>query len=78
MAYRSIKCRPLAVSTTELIWPGWRLKAASSNSFCMSPLPKYPRSPRLRADEQSDSVRASSPRVMLPLLIFCSWALIIS
>lgn len=38
--YLSIRCRPLAVSTTPLISPGCRPKAATSNSFCMSPLPK--------------------------------------
>lgn len=37
---RSIKCNPLAVSTMPLISPGFNAKAASSNSFCMSPRPK--------------------------------------
>ncbi len=40
LAYLSIRCNPLAVSTMVLISPGLRAKAASSNSFCMSPLPK--------------------------------------
>lgn len=38
--HRSIKCNPLAVSTTPEIWPGLSAKDASSNSFCMSPRPK--------------------------------------
>jgi hypothetical protein len=40
--YRSIRCTPLAVSTTWLTSPGSRAKAAVSNSFCISPGPKNP------------------------------------
>lgn len=40
--YLSIKCKPDAVSTTWLTSPGFKAKAASSNSFCISPLPKKP------------------------------------
>lgn len=40
MTHLSIRCNPEAVSTTPLISPGLSWKAASSNSFCMSPLPK--------------------------------------
>lgn len=71
---RSIKCKPLAVSTTPEMSPGWSANAASSNSFCMSPRPKYPRSPLLRALLQSDSVTARSPREISPLLMRSWWA----
>lgn len=37
-----IKWSPEAVSTMSLVCPGSSLKAASSNSFCMSPRPKKP------------------------------------
>jgi len=40
--YRWIRWRPDAVSTTWLTSPGFSANAASSNSFCMSPLPKKP------------------------------------
>jgi len=38
--YLSIKCTPDAVSTMVLMSPGFNAKAASSNSFCICPLPK--------------------------------------
>jgi hypothetical protein len=59
-----------------LISPGCSAKAASSNSFCMSPRPKYPRSPFFRALLQSDSVSARAPRLALPLLMVSSCRLI--
>jgi hypothetical protein len=62
--YLWIKCKPLAVSTMPEISPGCNAKAASSNSFCMSPWPKYPRSPLFRALLQSDSVCANSSSVI--------------
>ncbi len=71
--YLSIKCKPEAVSTTWLTSPGLSWKAASSNSFCMSPLPKKPRSPIFLALLQSDSLIANSPRVACPLRIRASW-----
>jgi hypothetical protein len=37
-----IRCIPDAVSTGPLTSPFFSLKAASSNSFCMSPCPKKP------------------------------------
>jgi hypothetical protein len=76
--YLSIKCSPLAVDTTSLSSPTLSVKATSSNSICISPRPKYPKSPRLRADEQSDSVGARSPSVEAPDRIVCSWTLMIS
>jgi len=42
MTYLSIKCTPLAVSTSPLTSPGFKANAACSNSFCMSPCPKKP------------------------------------
>lgn len=76
-AYLWIKCKPLAVSTIPLIPSFGSAKAASSNSFCISPLPKYPRSPLLRAEEQSDSVSASSPSVESPSWIFfCHFSMV--
>lgn len=74
----SMRCNPLAVSTIPLIWPGCSAKAASSNSLCISPLPKYPKSPLFLAELQSLSLMASSPRDTTPLLIFCSWPLMIT
>lgn len=62
------------MSTTPEMSPGWSANAASSNSFCMSPRPKYPRSPLLRALLQSDSVTARSPREISPLLMRSWWA----
>lgn len=61
--YRSIKCTPLAVSTTPLTSPGLSAKAASSNSFCIWPFPNIPRSPLFLALLQSLSLIARSPRL---------------
>jgi hypothetical protein len=69
LPYLSIKCNPDAVSTTWLISPGFNWKAASSNSFCISPLPKNPRSPIFRALLQSDSLTAKSASDTAPLRI---------
>lgn len=71
----SIRCTPEAVSTMPLISPGFKAKAASSNSFCICPLPKKPRSPFLRELTQSDSDVARSPRVFCPDLICSSYPL---
>ena len=76
--YRSMRWTPDAVSTRPLISPGLSAKAASSNSFCISFLPKKPRSPLLRALLQSDSDTARSPSVVCPDLICCSYPLMIS
>lgn len=69
----SIKCNPLAVSITPLTSPGFKAKAVTSNSFCMSPFLKYPKSPDFLALLQSLSVTASSPKVAAPDLIRDSW-----
>mmetsp|Transcript_20652 Transcript_20652/g.51302 ORF Transcript_20652/g.51302 Transcript_20652/m.51302 type:complete len:213 (+) Transcript_20652:75-713(+) len=55
---------PLFVSTIVFVnSPTFRRKDASSNGGCIFFRPKNPRSPPRLADEQSDSVRASSWKV---------------
>ena len=50
---------PLSVSTISLISPIFKAKVASSNGFCICPVPKTPRSPPLRAELQSENSFAS-------------------
>lgn len=64
-----MRCKPLAVSTTSLSCPTFSANAASSNSFCITPRPKHPRSPNLWALLQSDSRLARLARVSSPDLI---------
>ena len=73
LAYLSIRCNPDAVSTIPLTSPGFSAKAASSNSFCISFLPKKPRSPLFQALLRSDPVTAKSPSVVCPDRICCSY-----
>mmetsp|Transcript_11033 Transcript_11033/g.31795 ORF Transcript_11033/g.31795 Transcript_11033/m.31795 type:complete len:207 (+) Transcript_11033:92-712(+) len=61
---RSIRCIPLLVSTMFLVSsPTFSPKLASSKAGCILRRPKNPKSPPRLADEQSDSVRASSSNV---------------
>jgi hypothetical protein len=57
---RRMRWTPLSVSTTSLISPIFKANAASSKAFCICPVPKTPRSPRLRAELQSENFSASS------------------
>ena len=56
-----IICTPLSVSTGWLISPTFNEKDASSNGFCISPLPNTPRSPFLPALRHYENWAASSP-----------------
>jgi len=53
---------PESLSTSPLISPTPSPKAASSKTLCICPLPKTPRSPPLRAEEQCDSAAASEAK----------------
>jgi hypothetical protein len=69
---RMMRCTPLSVSTTSLIWPTSRPYVALSNGFCICPGPNQPRSPAFSCDEQSECCCASAPNVSaLPLI--CAW-----
>lgn len=52
-AVRKMMWSPESVSTTSDIWQTPSAKEASSNGFCICPRPNGPRSPPLRAEEQS-------------------------
>lgn len=59
-------CTPESVNTGSLNSPTLSEKAASSNGFCIASLPNGPRSPPLRADEQSEYFCAKSANDAFP------------
>lgn len=59
-------CTPESVNTGSDNSPTFNANAASSNGFCMAPLPKGPKSPPRFADEQSEYLEASSAKDTLP------------
>ena len=61
---RKITCKPESESTTLLISSTFKAKDASSNGFCIFPLPKSPKSPPFFAELQSLSVDANSSKVV--------------
>lgn len=68
---RRMMWHPLSVSTSPLIYPTFRLKAASSNGFCISPFPKWPRSPPFWQLEHYEKLVAISLKASG---LFFSWA----
>lgn len=57
---RWMRWTPESVQIGLLISPIWSAKEARSNSGCICPRSKKPRSPDFLAEEQSDSVAANS------------------
>lgn len=73
-AVRRMRCTPLAVSMIPLMVPTTRLKLVSSKGFCISPREKWPRSPPLECELQSDSVLASSANLVASSSPWSCWS----
>lgn len=54
--------------------PTFNANAASSNGFCIVPLPNGPKSPPRRADEQSEYFEANSAKEAFPCTICSRYA----
>ena len=63
-ASRRMMCSPESLSTMPEISPTSSAKDASSNGFCICPGPKWPRSPPLLYEEQSDLAFALAAKAL--------------